>query len=160
MIRRNGRRGRVAAHRRVREGVGLWTEGLRRRWSAKSSTVIVILRVRVIGAGADSGLRALQANAERRPSVHVLRGGGHHAILFALCLIVLLLAACAGLRGGGVAHDVGLRHLLLHRLVVVVLQTSPSGRVRLVPDMQTGGDNLVADGGEGGGGWLGGDLDP
>lgn len=80
-------------------------------------------------------------------------------ILVTLCLVVLLLAACARLRCSTV-YNVGLGHLLLQGLVVVVLQTPPARRIRLVTDPQTGGDNLVADRRERGGGRLGGDLDP
>lgn len=80
-------------------------------------------------------------------------------ILVALCLVVLLLTACARLRCSMV-HKVGLGHLLLQRLVVVVLQAPSAGRIRLVTDPQPGGDDLVADRRERGGGWLGSNLDP
>jgi hypothetical protein len=40
------------------------------------------------------------------------------------------------------------------------MEAAPSSGVGILSNAEAGGDDLVADGGEGGGGWLGGDLDP
>ena len=81
----------------------------------------------------------------------LLVGAGHDAVALALALLIFLLAAGArvsDLHG----HGRGARGLP---------SPSPLGEgVGVLLDAQAGSHDLVTDGGEGGGGWLRGDLDP